>query len=279
MTAGFKAAAKKNHWKLVVTDSGFDPSKQVSDIESLIARKVDAIIASPGDASALIPAYKEAAAAKIPIFSIANDIGPGGQKYETAFYGVDQAGIAARRTSISSAGSAARATSSPSAGLHQSSSSSRTRSGYQRVVAKAAGIRPSSTRTRRISPPMRGCGSHRTRSPRIPMQAACGSRTTTSPSASSRRCARWAGRHGRPLSRWTGPPQVFDPIAKGDVTERSHCRPTSGRSTTPRLIQKALQKKAIPKKIFGPAYSVTKANVASFKAQCTKRPREVWCGK
>src|SRR5262249_36729257 len=98
MTAGFRAAAKRYGWKLVVTDSNFDASKQVSDNQSLIARHVDAIVASPGDASALIPAYRDAAQAHIPIFSIANDIGAGGQKYETAFYGQDQAGIAAQRT-------------------------------------------------------------------------------------------------------------------------------------------------------------------------------------
>src|SRR5439155_19936562 len=49
METGFEAGAKKYGMKVITTDSVFDPSKQVSNIESLISRHVDAIVASPGD--------------------------------------------------------------------------------------------------------------------------------------------------------------------------------------------------------------------------------------
>src|SRR5438270_6832486 len=87
METGFEAGAKRYGMKVITTDSMFDPSKQVSNIESLISRHVDAIVASPGDANALIPAYREAVAAHIPIISIANHLAPAGKKYETSFYG------------------------------------------------------------------------------------------------------------------------------------------------------------------------------------------------
>ena len=279
MTAGFKAAAKKNHWKLVVTDSGFDPSKQVSDIESLIARKVDAIIASPGDASALIPAYKEAAAAKIPIFSIANDIGPGGQKYETAFYGVDQAGIAARRTQYLVSRLGGKGDIIAVRGPAPIFFVVQDKIGYQRVVAKAAGIKTVFDQNAKDLTADEGL--------RLAQDA-----FTAHPDAGGVwvenddlavgvvQAMRAMGKAGTvPVVSMDGSPQVFDLIAKGDVTYTLALPTYLWALNYSALIQKALQKKAIPKKIFGPAYSVTKGNVASFKAQCTKRPREVWCGK
>lgn len=87
MTAGFQDAAKKYGWNIVVTDSNFDPNKQISNIESLITKHVDAIIASPGDENALIPAYKAAFKAGIPILSIANHIAPTAKQFEASFYG------------------------------------------------------------------------------------------------------------------------------------------------------------------------------------------------
>jgi ribose transport system substrate-binding protein len=87
MTQGVEDAAKAHGWDVTVTDSQFDPSKQLADIQSMITRGVDVIIASPGDQEALIPAYKQAADAGIPVISIANRVGPSGQKYETSWYG------------------------------------------------------------------------------------------------------------------------------------------------------------------------------------------------
>lgn len=88
MIAGVKDAAEKYGWTVEVTDSGFDPSKQLADVQSLITREVDVLIISPGDQDALVPAYQAAAEAGIPVVSIANRPGAPGLEYETGFYGV-----------------------------------------------------------------------------------------------------------------------------------------------------------------------------------------------
>jgi ABC-type sugar transport system substrate-binding protein len=99
MIAGAKAGAKKYGIDLQVTDSGFDPSKQVSQIQDDITKHVDLIIASPGDENALVPAYRDAKRAGIPVMSVANHIRPSQQKsLELTFYGRNWAEVAAIRT-------------------------------------------------------------------------------------------------------------------------------------------------------------------------------------
>jgi ABC-type sugar transport system substrate-binding protein len=88
MIAGVKDEAAKYGWKVEVTDSGFDPNKQLADVTSLITRRVDVLVISPGDQDALVPAYQAAAQAGIPVVSIANRPNRAGLRYETAFFGV-----------------------------------------------------------------------------------------------------------------------------------------------------------------------------------------------
>jgi ribose transport system substrate-binding protein len=57
---------------IAVTDAGQDPSKQVSDIENMIARKPDIIISIPTDAVATAQAYRKAAEAGIHLVFMDN---------------------------------------------------------------------------------------------------------------------------------------------------------------------------------------------------------------
>jgi ribose transport system substrate-binding protein len=52
---------------LIVLDAGGDTNKQISDVEDLITRKVDAIVLSPNSSTALNPAISDAKAAGIPV--------------------------------------------------------------------------------------------------------------------------------------------------------------------------------------------------------------------
>ncbi|RFU60998.1 substrate-binding domain-containing protein [Bacillus sp. V59.32b] len=62
-----KKAAKKLGVELIVTDGQGDVNKEISNIESLIARNVDAIIVSSLSGKAIYPAYKQVAQAQIPL--------------------------------------------------------------------------------------------------------------------------------------------------------------------------------------------------------------------
>jgi len=52
---------------VIVTDAGGDANKQISDIEDLVTRKVDALLVAPASDTALTPAVEQAIAAGIPV--------------------------------------------------------------------------------------------------------------------------------------------------------------------------------------------------------------------
>ncbi|WP_424768592.1 substrate-binding domain-containing protein [Paenibacillus sp. sgz302251] len=69
-----KATAAELGIELIVTDGQGDVNKEISNIESLIARKVDAIIVSSLSGKAIYPAYKQVAEAKIPLIIAASGV-------------------------------------------------------------------------------------------------------------------------------------------------------------------------------------------------------------
>ena len=73
-TASMKAEAEKRGWQLVYTDAAGSAAKQVSDVDSMIAQKVDVIFLSPREEKPLIPAVMKAKKAGIPVFLIDRDV-------------------------------------------------------------------------------------------------------------------------------------------------------------------------------------------------------------
>lgn len=82
-----EAQKRADRFELVLTDAQGQTSKQVSDVEDLIARKVDAIFLAPREFEGLAPALQAAKAAKIPVFLIDREAaGKAGEDY-VAFLG------------------------------------------------------------------------------------------------------------------------------------------------------------------------------------------------
>lgn len=69
-TASLRAEAKKRGVTLVVTDAQGQTAKQVSDVEDLIARRVDLILLAPREFEGLTPALEAARTAGIPVILI-----------------------------------------------------------------------------------------------------------------------------------------------------------------------------------------------------------------
>jgi ribose transport system substrate-binding protein len=69
-TASMKDEAAKRGWQLVYTDAAGSAAKQVADVQSMIAQKVDVIFLSPREEKPLIPAVMAAKKAGIPLFLI-----------------------------------------------------------------------------------------------------------------------------------------------------------------------------------------------------------------
>jgi ribose transport system substrate-binding protein len=59
---------------VVVTDAGGDANKQISDIEDLVTRKVDALLVAPASDTALTPVVEQAIAAGIPVIVFNSDM-------------------------------------------------------------------------------------------------------------------------------------------------------------------------------------------------------------
>jgi ribose transport system substrate-binding protein len=69
MEAGMRAEASKYGYSLVVVDANRDNAKQQSQVEDFISNKVDAIVLTPYDSTAIGSAIAEANRANIPVFT------------------------------------------------------------------------------------------------------------------------------------------------------------------------------------------------------------------
>jgi ABC-type sugar transport system substrate-binding protein len=72
---GAEQAASDTGVNLQVELSGFDPAKQISQLENVILQQPDGIILTPIDAAAVEPALRQAVEAGIPIIGICDDFG------------------------------------------------------------------------------------------------------------------------------------------------------------------------------------------------------------
>ena len=69
-TKSLQDEAAKRGYQLVVTDAQGQTAKQVSDVEDLIARRVDVILLAPREFEGLTPALQAAKAANIPVILV-----------------------------------------------------------------------------------------------------------------------------------------------------------------------------------------------------------------
>lgn len=82
-----EAEKRKDKYRLIVTDAQAQTSKQVSDVEDLIAQRVKAIFLAPREYEGLAPALQAAKEAKVPVFLIDREAaGTAGEDY-VAFIG------------------------------------------------------------------------------------------------------------------------------------------------------------------------------------------------
>jgi galactofuranose transport system substrate-binding protein len=91
-TASIKAETAKRGWKLVYTNAASSAAKQVADVQSCIAQKVDVIWLPPREEKPLATAVKSAKAAGIPVFlldrNVDQSLAKAGEDY-VAFIGSD----------------------------------------------------------------------------------------------------------------------------------------------------------------------------------------------
>ena len=69
-TQSMKDEAAKRGWQLVYTDAAGSAAKEVADVRSMIAQRVDVVLLAPREEKPLVPAVMEAKNAGIPLFCI-----------------------------------------------------------------------------------------------------------------------------------------------------------------------------------------------------------------
>ena len=91
-TASIKDEVSKRGWKLVYTNAAGSAAKQVADVQSCIAQKVDVIWLPPREEKPLATAVKQAKQAGIPVFlldrNVDQSLAKAGEDY-VAFIGSD----------------------------------------------------------------------------------------------------------------------------------------------------------------------------------------------
>lgn len=88
------AKAAGCEFQLVTVDSETDVAKQVTQIEDLITKGVDALVVNPMDANAVVPALKEAKEAGIPVVLVDSTIADGNDDLYVTYIGTDNAAAA-----------------------------------------------------------------------------------------------------------------------------------------------------------------------------------------
>jgi galactofuranose transport system substrate-binding protein len=73
-TKSFKDVASKCGWQVVMTDANSSAAKQVSDIRSMIAQKVDLLVFPPREEKPLAPVIIEAKKAGIPVILVDRNV-------------------------------------------------------------------------------------------------------------------------------------------------------------------------------------------------------------
>jgi ribose transport system substrate-binding protein len=71
MLKGIRARAGELGWKVITVSANEDKQKQINGVQDLVARGVKGILISPIDATGVNAAYDAAAAAHVPIISVA----------------------------------------------------------------------------------------------------------------------------------------------------------------------------------------------------------------
>jgi ribose transport system substrate-binding protein len=84
-----EAAKRSDRYELILTDAQGQTAKQVSDVEDLIAQRVDAIFLAPREARGFELALQSAKEAKIPVFLIDREVEAAAGQDFVAFIGSD----------------------------------------------------------------------------------------------------------------------------------------------------------------------------------------------
>ncbi len=143
-TKSMQDIAQSCGWQLVVTDAGGSAAKQVADVDSMIAQKVDLIVLPPREEKPLIPAVMKAKKAGIPVIlvdrNVDQKVAKAGRDYVT-FIGSDFVDQGRRAAEWLVKATGGKATIIELEGTTGSSPANDRKKGFDAVIAKNPGMK------------------------------------------------------------------------------------------------------------------------------------------
>ncbi|MED5622359.1 ABC transporter substrate-binding protein [Ideonella sp. BN130291] len=143
-TKSMQDIAQSCGWQLVVTDAGGSAAKQVADVDSMIAQKVDLIVLPPREEKPLIPAVMKAKKAGIPVIlvdrNVDQKVAKAGRDYVT-FIGSDFVDQGRRAAEWLVKATNGKATIIELEGTTGSSPANDRKKGFDQVIAKNPGMK------------------------------------------------------------------------------------------------------------------------------------------
>ncbi|MFL6662221.1 MAG: ABC transporter substrate-binding protein [Rhizobacter sp.] len=143
-TKSMQDIASQCGWQLVVTDAGGSAAKQVADVDSMIAQKVDLIVLPPREEKPLIPAVMKAKKAGIPVIlvdrNVDQKVAKAGRDYVT-FIGSDFVDQGRRAAEWLVKATGGKATIIELEGTTGSSPANDRKKGFDAVIAKNPGMK------------------------------------------------------------------------------------------------------------------------------------------
>jgi len=143
-TKSMQDVAASCGWQLVVTDAGGSAAKQVADVDSMIAQKVDLIVLPPREEKPLIPAVMKAKKAGIPVIlvdrNVDQKVAKAGQDYVT-FIGSDFVDQGRRAAEWLVKATGGKGTIIQLEGTTGSSPANDRKKGFDAVIAKNPGMK------------------------------------------------------------------------------------------------------------------------------------------
>jgi len=85
----YDAIIKERGYDSVMVDCKFDTATQISQLDNLIAQKVDIIIMTPNDPKAVIPSLENAKKAGIPVIAVQSKVDPSAEKLTLGYSGAN----------------------------------------------------------------------------------------------------------------------------------------------------------------------------------------------
>jgi len=81
--------------EIIVVDAQSDISKQITDIETLLAQEIDVLLVNPFDSKGILPAIESAHKANIPVVAVNCEIDPAGSPFSFVGHGIYDFGYSA----------------------------------------------------------------------------------------------------------------------------------------------------------------------------------------